>query len=366
MTAQDASAIPVMHVVDLSDGNDRLFGKAKMILWLMREQRRSGKVAPRLATLCPCELANVVRADGFEVDVLDLRVKTFPFGALGRLSALLRAAGGPVLHTHGYKPNIIGRLIRGFGTPMRKLISTCHGFVDDPFTLRVYNAADRWTGFASDIVTAPDEHMLERFPRFVRTAFIPNAIPDRAVATPAQRTAARARYEFADGAFVAGELGRFSSEKGVVNFVGAARLTIGTNLVWAAAGAGELEHVLHDPAVPSLKAVGYVTPEEYLGALDAYVQPSFTEGLALSLLEAMRAGLPIVATRVGATETAIRHEVEGLLVQPDPGQIAAAVERLRLDPALAAALGRAARSRFEQMFRITAMHDRYYELYVKA
>src|SRR5579863_2636531 len=66
-------AIRVVHLVDLSDGNDLLFGKANMILSLMREQRRAGTVVPRLAVFSPCTCAEAAQAEGFGVDVLEDR-----------------------------------------------------------------------------------------------------------------------------------------------------------------------------------------------------------------------------------------------------------------------------------------------------
>jgi hypothetical protein len=51
---------------------------------------------------------------------------------------------------------------------------------------------DRWTSGISYVATAPDEAMLRRFPSFVRTQYVPNAIPDRAVPTAEERARARA------------------------------------------------------------------------------------------------------------------------------------------------------------------------------
>lgn len=358
-------AIPVVHLVDLSDGNDLLFGKANMILSLMREQRRSGTVMPRLAVFSPCTCAQAAVADGFGVDVLEDRPRTLPTRSLPALIRVLRAAGGSIVHTHGYKPNILARAARAMGAPMSGLVSTCHGFIDASLNLRLYNVVDRITGFASDFVAAPDVRMLRAFPSYVRTEFIPNALADLSPPDFARRAASRAKFGWPDDAYVIGKLGRFVPEKGVANFAGAAKMSTIPGAIWAAAGAGELETLLKDPSTPSLRCVGYVDPGQYLDGLDVYVQPSFTEGLALALLEAMRAALPIVATRVGATESAVRHEREGLLVEPDPKAIADAVARLHAEPDLARRLGMAARARFEEQFRISAQHGRYYEIYTR-
>lgn len=103
---------------------------------------------------------------------------------------------------------------------------------------------------------------------------------------------------------------------------------------------------------------------EYLGAFDLIVVPSRYEGLSLLLIEAMAAGRPIVATRVGGNPEAIADGVSGLLVPPDdPAALAAAAGRILGDPELAAGLGRAARARAEESFSIAAMLAAYDELY---
>jgi glycosyltransferase involved in cell wall biosynthesis len=92
-------------------------------------------------------------------------------------------------------------------------------------------------------------------------------------------------------------------------------------------------------------------PRAFLSSLDVLVVPSLTEGSSLVVLEAMAAGLPIVATRVGGIPYQIRHQREGLLVPPnDVGALTAAVLRLITDFPLAARLGEAALRRVREEF----------------
>jgi glycosyltransferase involved in cell wall biosynthesis len=95
---------------------------------------------------------------------------------------------------------------------------------------------------------------------------------------------------------------------------------------------------------------------ELLAAADLLVLPSLYEGLPISLLEAMAAERPIVATAIGGTIEAVAHEVNGLLVPPrDPAALAAAIRRVRADPALAQRLAAAGRERVEREFSSQAM-----------
>jgi glycosyltransferase involved in cell wall biosynthesis len=84
---------------------------------------------------------------------------------------------------------------------------------------------------------------------------------------------------------------------------------------------------------------------------DVLVHPARWEGFGLVLLEAMRAGLPIVATRVGAIPEVVRDGVTGLLVPPDdPAALAQAIARLCADAGAAARMGSAGFERLREEF----------------
>ncbi len=93
-----------------------------------------------------------------------------------------------------------------------------------------------------------------------------------------------------------------------------------------------------------------------LPAFDVYVSASHREGMPLAVLEAMAAGLPVVATRVSGHIDAVEDGVTGLLAEPgDPAHFAAQVERLLVDIPLRRAMGVAARERTRRLFSIERM-----------
>ena len=95
---------------------------------------------------------------------------------------------------------------------------------------------------------------------------------------------------------------------------------------------------------------------ELLATGDIFVLPSKWEGLPLSILEAMRAGLPVVATMTGGTPEAVTDGVTGYLTPP--GSVTIFRERLQelvSSEALRRRMGLAARKRYEQDFRIETM-----------
>ncbi len=89
-----------------------------------------------------------------------------------------------------------------------------------------------------------------------------------------------------------------------------------------------------------------------------------TEGLGVVLLEAMNHGTPVIASRVGGIPDIVEDGVSGLLVPPgDAATLAAAVRRLRDDPALARRMGEAGRRRLREQFRWQAIVQRWLDLY---
>jgi glycosyltransferase involved in cell wall biosynthesis len=85
--------------------------------------------------------------------------------------------------------------------------------------------------------------------------------------------------------------------------------------------------------------------EEYVNAT-VFCLPSVQEGFGIVFLEAMAAELPVVACRAAAIPEVVQDGVTGLLIAPrSPGELAAAVERLIADPALARGMGREGRRR---------------------
>lgn len=102
-----------------------------------------------------------------------------------------------------------------------------------------------------------------------------------------------------------------------------------------------------------------------LGRAGVFVLASRSDNLPLAILEAMQAGLPIVATRVGGIPEEVRDGKEGLLVPTeDPVALADALARVLLDAELRHRLGRAARER-AAAFTWKRAAERYESLYVR-
>ncbi len=101
-----------------------------------------------------------------------------------------------------------------------------------------------------------------------------------------------------------------------------------------------------------------------LPLLEVLVVPSLSEGAPLVILEAMAAGVPVVASAVGGIPDQIRHDQQGLLVPPgNDAALAAAALSLLEDPALARRYGEAGRRKVEQECQFEEMVDRIEGIY---
>lgn len=104
----------------------------------------------------------------------------------------------------------------------------------------------------------------------------------------------------------------------------------------------------------------------YLADADLFVLSSVSEGIALTLLEAMAASLPVVATDVGGNREVVVPGETGLLVPPaDPAALAEAIAALLGEPARAAAMGLAGRARVVRDFSLDRTADAYEALYLR-
>jgi glycosyltransferase involved in cell wall biosynthesis len=102
---------------------------------------------------------------------------------------------------------------------------------------------------------------------------------------------------------------------------------------------------------------------QLLAASDVFASSSHREGLPLAVLEAMMAGLPVVATSVGDIPNVVTEET-GVIVPPhQPEQLAAAIEKLLDDPEQRQLMGRAARQRAIHEYSVDAWMKRHVALY---
>jgi len=103
---------------------------------------------------------------------------------------------------------------------------------------------------------------------------------------------------------------------------------------------------------------------QLLTALDVFVLSSIHEGVPLSVVEAMGAGKPVIATDVGGLRLLVKHSVNGLLVPPgDPSALEVAMRDLAANSALRQDMGAKSRQIASDSFSVSTMIKRYQSIY---
>jgi glycosyltransferase involved in cell wall biosynthesis len=298
--------------------------------------------------------------------------------AARELHRLLRMRRPDVLHTHTAKAGATGRVaavLRGRGRPT--VVHTYHGHVlsgyFDSRREQVFRAAERVLARATDALVAVSEEVRDDLVRFKvapRDKFV--VVPygfDLEARTGAVEDRARMRAEAGiDDSFVIGWAGRLTAVKRPLDLVEVLARVDGASLVLAGDGElrAEVERAARSRGVTErLRVLGYVDAiGSWYRAFDAFLLTSANEGTPVVAIEALAAGVPVVATDAGGTATVVDNEETGLLVPVgDVEGLAAAVERLRDDTALRRAFGDAGRSRMRERFSVDRMVDEIEALY---
>lgn len=198
---------------------------------------------------------------------------------------------------------------------------------------------------------------------------IPNGVPIPPPVDEIDRGAWRQRLRLKVSVPAAVFIGRLSPEKGLSDLIGAwKRVTADLpDAQLVIVGSGPQEQELRGLAADQPKilwAGATQQPQRYLNAADLFVLPSHEEGMSISLLEAMAAALPIVATDIPGNRGLIESGRHGLLVPPKrPDQLAKSILLQLQAKTLAAGMGRAARQRVEEEYSIALMAQRHIELF---
>lgn len=319
--------------------------------------------------------ATAKRIGALGVEVLSLQTsdETGPFGALElllaarRLPQLLGRRRFDLVHSLLWRANLIARLAaRRLGA--RALVNSYRSSVEAETGWHL--RADRWTARRVDrfhlqsaaLATALQQRLAAGADR---CAVIPNGV-DLAEADAGLaigRTEARRRLGLFPTDLAVVCLSRLHAEKGISHLLGAfhalaqaqptARLLI--------AGDGPARRTF-EAQTAGLRLGVFVrflgeVPEPWplLAAADLFALPSLWEGMPNALLEAMAAGVPAVATAVGAVPEMVTDRKEALLVPPaDPGALARALAELSSNPRQRREIGAAARQRVEKAYRLEA------------
>jgi sugar transferase (PEP-CTERM/EpsH1 system associated) len=355
---------PILYLItELSTGG----AQAALLRLLKGLDRR--RYTPTVACLYNGDgaVAREIRALSIPVFDAQMRHKA-DLPALLRLYRHIRRSRPTILHTSLFHANLSGRVLGRLAGVPTVICSERTMAMEDAWRYRV----NRWTIGLADRVIAVSANVRDFCVSHIGLPADKLVVIYNGVELPEEPTSSRqeARAELGlpgDGPVV-GTVSRLNPVKGVDFLIQALAQMDDVTLVIIGDGperaalevlagdlgvAGRIHWAGHRRDVPHL-----------LPALDVFVQPSLHEGLPNTVLEAMAAGLPVVATAVGGTPEVVVDGLTGVLVPPrDSSALAGAVAMLLSDQNLRHGMGQAGRERVAKHFAARRMIEQTERLY---
>lgn len=336
-------------------------GLERQVLSLSRGLRDAGH-AVTLALQRGSWLQKQAEAERLDWTPLRFRGLIDPVSHL-RLRRLVRERGIDVVHGHSRRSAFYSALAGGWGRC--RSVATIHSL-------------QTWKGFRRNqrmiaVSEAVREFLVHKGLPAARIERIYNGVDALPDTRESERRAARERLGIAPERLAIGMVGRMVPHKGHDLLVRALSLlgAVGEpmDLVMLGDAAGDwpeaLADLIHRLGLDArVRLPGYRDDvAALLRGMDVFVQPSRCEALSLSLLEAMAAGLPVIAARTGGMPEVIEDGVNGLLFTSDDAHGLAWQLKKLLDPALRERLGQQARRTQRERFSASGMVDDTVALY---
>jgi mannosyltransferase len=278
---------------------------------------------------------------------------------VGDLLKLWRRPTPLVWHARRNDEMIIGLLLRALGWPLKLVFTSA--------AQRHHKRLTRWLIRNMDAIIATSDASASYLKR--EATVIPHGVDTDVYAPPADRATAFGESGL-PGRYAIGCFGRIRAQKGSDVFVDAmcrllprypdfTAVMVGAIVPEQMAFAADLKKRIEAAGLPSrIVITGELEIEEvqrWYQRLTIYAFTSRNEGFGLTLIEAMAAGAALVASRAGAAELVVEDGVTGVLVPTgDADALAAALEPLMRDVAVANAMGVRARQRVLEKFSLDA------------
>ncbi|MEI6509486.1 MAG: glycosyltransferase family 4 protein [bacterium] len=353
-------------------GGGEIAGSKHQFLELCREQRRQNHEV-RIVCFLEGELSQEARQKGIPLSVLPM-ANIFDFRVVRLLRRLISSGNFQVVHTHGVRANFIGRLAAHVTSA--KIVTTIYSYPKEdyknPLKRWFYPPIDRWTTPWAHRLIAVSEGLKERL---VESGVAPaerfrvvHCSIDIASTRPSRTSEEmRRELEIPAHAPAAGMLARLVQVKNPFLLLDAAGI-IAQEMPEAKVlfiGDGPFLDPLKK-AVEDRRLGGAILfpgfrkdPLNVVEALDVIVLSSISEGLPVTLLEAMCLQKPVVATRVGGVPEVVKDGVTGLLSPSgDAKAFASNLLHLFRHPEEAQRMGRRGLQWVEQNFSLRMMVEK--------
>ena len=317
------------------------------------------------------EIADELNRSGYKVEILN-KMKTHVLGwdSVSALYNLIKRENIHILRTHQYHANLYGRLA-GILAGVPVIVSSFHNLYRSPDKPKFHRSLFNYIlSFFTDKLVAVSDSIADDMIHYdwvnpARIQVIHNGVESAFFENAVSKLRARKILNMPDDGIIVGSAGRLVPQKGHRHLIMAAAKMGDTQV--AIAGDGPLMEELKDLARrEDIKCffMGRLTREMmpvFLKALDIFCFPSFWEGSPSALMEAMSAGLPIIASDIPP-----HREVAGeacIFIQPgNPDEIGEALNQLVKNFTFREALGIKAGDR-AKMFSIENTIKSYEELF---
>ena len=321
------------------------------------------------------ELGERLATDGYKVALLSRR-PGFDWGCVRRLAAFCRRERVDLVHAHQYTPFAYALASRAVGARPRVLF-TEHGrfFPDYPSRKRMWfnrlmsRGSDRYIAVGGAVRQALVDN--EGLPA-ERVEVVYNGVDLDQSASPHDRNAARAELGVAADEFLVLQVARLDPIKDHPTAIEATRIAraqeprLRLMIVGEGSERGVIESLIRERGlheVVELLGLRRDVPR-LLSAADAFLLTSVSEGIPVTVIEAMGAGVPVVSTSVGGVTEVITDGETGLLAPAgDADKLAEALLRVQTTPELAANLAQRAREDAHRRFSEQQMLDCYANVY---
>ena len=313
--------------------------------------------------------------DAGEVHYLAMRGR-FDWRVVAKLERLIRDRAIDVIHTHGYKSDILGYLAaRRAGIAC---VSTPHGYSGKVgLKMRAFIKLGARILRHFDQVAPLSEELVADMRRFGipdgKTTLIRNGVDLKeidAAVPPSSRSISCGTSEIRRIGFV----GQLIPRKGVGDLLDIFDALYQSNpscrLELLGDGSQRVDLEAHAASLPSASAISFLGFRsdrlELLSRFDLFVMTSSLEGIPRCIMEAMALGVPVVAYDIPGVDQLVEHGQTGLLAPlGDKAALAECCQRVLNDPSLAHALASRARERIEARFSAARMADEYEALFTR-
>lgn len=318
------------------------------------------------------KFVTAARESGLTLDLITEQGR-FDRSVLRRIRRIIAERNPDIVQTHNVKSHFLMRLSGLWRT--RRWLAFHHGYTTTDFKMRCYNQLDRWSLRAAQrVVTvcgAFAGDLSERGVPADRIVVRHNSVRPFQPVEPAAMEALRATLPANRPILLV--VGRLSHEKGHADFLEALNILRNrTSQPFHAVLVGDgPEQERLEAARARLGLEGFVTMaglqhdvRPWYGIATMVVMPSHSEGSPNVLLEAMAAGVPVVATRVGGVPEIATNGETALLVEPrNPEAMASAIQRMLQDEGLRACLANRGRELVEEKYSPEAYRRSLVEIY---